>query len=79
MANLNFLLAGRSDSGLTQIWEIRSVHTDVLLGQINWKPSWRRYWFTPDTGTGFDAECLREIAKFLDDQMAVRAQDKQIR
>ncbi len=72
MQNLNFLLTGRSKTGLTNIWEIRSVHTEVLLGQISWYSAWRRYAFFPDSGTVYDADCLREIAKFIQDQMSIR-------
>ena len=79
MQNLNFLLSGRSQTGLTQIWEVRSVHTDVLLGQVRWYSQWRRYTFLPEGHMVFDAACLQEIAKFLDDQMAIRAQDPQQR
>jgi hypothetical protein len=78
MANLNFLLSGRSDGGLNQAWEIRSVHTDVLVGDVVWRAAWSMYVFNPSSQP-LDAESLREIAKFLDDQMAIRAQDKQLR
>ena len=47
MANLNFTLSGRSDGGLNQAWEIRSVHTDVLIGDVIWRPSWSMYSFEP--------------------------------
>jgi hypothetical protein len=78
MANLNFLLSGRSDGGLNQAWEIRSIHTDVLVGDVVWRAAWSMYAFNPSSQP-LDAESLREIAKFLDGQMAIRAQDKQLR
>ncbi len=71
MANLNFLLTGRSDSGLTQIWQVESTHTGIDLGKISWYAPWRRYAFFPGPNL-FDAVCLHEIAKFLQDQMASR-------
>ena len=78
MANLNFALSGRSDGGLNQAWEIRSAHTDVLIGDIIWRAAWSMYAFEP-AGQSLDASSLRELAKFLDDQMSIRAQDRQIR
>jgi hypothetical protein len=78
MQNLSFTLIGRSDSGLTQIWEVTSVHTGVNLGKISWYAAWRRYAFYPSPSL-FDADCLQEIAAFLREQMQVRAQDRQLR
>ena len=78
MPNLNFTLVGRSDSGLTQIWEVMSVHTGVNLGRISWYSPWRRYAFYPGPSL-FDADCLREIATFLAEQMQIRSQDRQLR
>ena len=78
MANLNFTLVGRSDGGLNQCWEIRSVHTDVIIGDIVWRPAWLQYSFRP-ASQDLDATCLREIAKFLDEQMHIRSKDKHLR
>ena len=78
MQNLNFTLSGRSDGGLNQAWEVRSVHTDVLVGDVTWRAAWSMYSFEP-AAQGLDASALREIAKFLDEQMAIRAQDRQLR
>jgi hypothetical protein len=78
MANLNFTLSGRSDGGLNQAWEATSAHTGVLVGDVVWRAAWSIYAFEP-AGQTLDATTLREIAKFLDDQMQIRAQDKQLR
>jgi hypothetical protein len=78
MQNLNFILAGNSLSGMTQIWKVESAHTGVDLGVVKWYASWRRYAFFPGN-TLFDADCLREIASFLTEQMQMRTQDKQLR
>jgi hypothetical protein len=78
MTNLNFILSGRSDSGLTQIWQVESAHTGIDLGKISWYAPWRRYVFHPAPAL-FDSTCLIEIVKFLDDQMAMRTQDRQLR
>jgi hypothetical protein len=76
MQNLNFTLIGRSPSGITQIWQITSVHTGVLLGQISWYSAWRRYVIFPESGTVYDSACLTEITKFLDEQMSIHSQGR---
>jgi hypothetical protein len=78
MSNLNFVLVGRSDTGLTSIWNVESVHTGIGLGKISWYSPWRRYAFYPSPAL-FDSTCLQEVARFLDGQMTIRAQDKQVR
>ena len=78
MQNLNFILSGRSDGGLNQAWEITSVHTGVLIGDFVWRAAWSMYAFQP-AGQDLDASALQEIAKFLDEQMEIRSQDKQLR
>jgi hypothetical protein len=74
MSNLNFLASGCSASGLTSIWEVRSAHTDILLGNIAWYAPWRRYTYQDKGQNIYDATCFREIADFLDTQMEARKQ-----
>jgi len=75
MENLNFVLMGNSLSGLTQIWNVESAHTGIGLGSVKWYAPWRRYAFYPSPAL-FDSACLQEVARFLDGQMTVRAQDR---
>lgn len=79
MANLVFNFLSASNSGLTSIWEVRSAHTSILLGQVSWYAPWRRYTFQDGGSNIYDATCLREIAKFIEDQMDARTQDRQLR
>ena len=72
MANLNFILVGRSQSGTEQAWLITSVHTGVEIGDIIWRPNWKLYCFLSN-GQALDSSSLQEIAKFLDEQMGIRA------
>ena len=53
MQNLEFPMKGSSATGLTHIYEVRSAHTGVLLGEISWYARWRRYAFFPDGGSLF--------------------------
>ena len=72
--NLKFDLVGRTDSGLTSVWEVKSVHTNILLGQVKWYSKWRRYTFQDNNI--YDAVCLNEIASFLDSQTKMQKETK---
>ena len=64
MSYLIFQEPAPSASGKTKVWEVRNAGQG--LGQIRWMAQWRRYWFVPNAGTGFDAGCLREIAIYCE-------------
>jgi hypothetical protein len=63
MSYLNFVPGLNSPSGLTKTWNVVSVTTH--LGKVSWYAPWRKYCFTPEGNTVFDAMCLHEIAAFL--------------
>jgi hypothetical protein len=65
MSYLIFLYKGGSDSGKTKRWTVNNRQTDEVLGWIEWKAAWRKYWFCPVNATGFDADCMEEITNFL--------------
>ncbi len=67
------------DTGRTKVWAVSSVGHH--LGEVRWFAGWRRYTFVPtatvDADGGvrtvlFDAECLRELADFMDARMGER-------
>lgn len=64
MSYLKFVPEGTSKSGLTKRWTVQNLE-GCVLGWIQWKASWRRYWFEPTNQTGFDAACLKDIVDFL--------------
>ena len=57
---------------ITTIWVVDAVKSNAFLGTIRWHGAWRKYCFFPLGDTMFDPNCLREIAQFIDDQMAER-------
>lgn len=60
---------GQSESGKTQIWKVRSKSRHgLVLGEIKWKSSWRKYAFYPESETLYDPGCLRYIAQALADR-----------
>lgn len=46
------------------------------LGQIHWFGAWRKYAFYPLAETLYEPTCLRDIATFIEDRMAERAQQR---
>jgi hypothetical protein len=47
-------------------WKVCNRSHGDVLGEINWYESWRAYIFTPQHYTQFSADCLRDIAAFLE-------------
>lgn len=62
---INFL--SKSKSGKTNIYQVMA-DTGYYLGDIKWKASWRKYAFFPESDTLYEQDCLRDIAKFLEEQ-----------
>lgn len=60
--------SGRSPSGKTSVWIVRSSEGGDLLGEIRWFARWRKYAFFPALHTVFEQDCLRDIAKFIEDE-----------
>jgi hypothetical protein len=65
MSYLLFVYKGMSESGKTKRWLVQNRQINGLLGWIEWKAQWRKYWFCPVNNTGFDADCMEEISAFL--------------
>ena len=56
----------------THHWTVHSTKHDVVLGSIKWFGAWRQYAFFPKPETTFNIDCLRDIAAFIDREMAFR-------
>ena len=61
---LDYEYVGRTDSGKTCIWVVKSRNNEPPLGQIRWYGPWRKYVFYPCANTLFDYACLQDIAEF---------------
>ena len=60
------------DTGKTKVYEISSKGHGFLLGTVKWYGRWRQYVIEPEPDTGWNKECLRDVALFLDTLMAER-------
>jgi hypothetical protein len=66
---LRFERQPRLDGRKTERWAIFNRTEGVQLGEIHFRPGWRKYTFTQAApGIDWDAKCLTEIVNFLDDQ-----------
>jgi len=46
--------------------DVRTTRDDDYLGSICWYGGWKCYVFRPATATEYSADCLRDIADFLE-------------
>ena len=56
----------------TKVYGVRTKSNLDRIGEIKWNSGWRRYWFMPDSETGYDSQCLKDIATFMDELMEKR-------
>ncbi len=54
----------------TRKWNVCNVHSNDLIGWVDWYGPWRQYCFSPSAGTVFSAGCLADIQDFLGKTMA---------
>lgn len=47
-------------------WDIQNGKQNALLGQVLWYAPWKQYVFQPDEEAEFSADCLRDIAAFME-------------
>lgn len=63
----------------TKIWYVENVDVSVVIGQVRWYNSWRRYAFFPAPECVFEQDCLRDIADFVEAETAKhKEQQKQL-
>lgn len=57
---------GTSKSGLTRVFAVMTQDQPAMvLGHVRWFARWRKYWFEPLAGTGYEETCLQDIADFV--------------
>lgn len=72
MSHLEFSFYDYSESGKTRIWDVYNTTTDESIGAIRWAGNFRKYAFFSRPNIMYDANCLKDIAKFLDKEMEAR-------
>lgn len=60
------------DTGKTKVWSVDNSNDGSWLGQIKWHGAWRQYVFTPAARCIWSADCLAEVAAFIDARMNER-------
>lgn len=64
------------DTGKTKVWLVHNSNDGSRLGTVRWRGGWRKYVLSTE-GYGesvWSADCLRDVAEFIDNQMALRAE-----
>jgi hypothetical protein len=57
----------------TQIYIVRNIKSQMILGYIKWYGGWRQYIFEPfGSGTIFSSGCLKDIYNFINKLMKHR-------
>ncbi len=53
----------------TGVWTVRTRLKGLELGRVHWYAAWRRFCFVSGSRFAvYDAECLRDIASFCEEQ-----------
>jgi len=62
----------------TEVYDVTSVSSGDILGQVRWYAPWRQYCFTPTTkfSTWWSRSCFRDIIGFIDELMEERKKEK---
>ncbi len=61
----------------TMSWDVSNRRFGVSLGNVSWFARWKCFCFFPEReGMAFDAQCLRDIAQFCDDETTKRRGSK---
>ncbi len=60
----------------TQRWAVQTKEDYTQLGIIKWRNGWRKYAFYPYSETLFEEDCLRFIAKFIEDKTTIHKKGK---
>lgn len=56
-----------SSSRRTEVYEVRTVRDETILGYVKWHGAWRGYCFFPWQNTIFSTGCLRDLAAWCEE------------
>lgn len=60
------------DTGKTKVWSVDNMEDRSHLGHVRWYGGWRKYIFEVDQPTIWSADCLADVAEFIEFAMAER-------
>jgi hypothetical protein len=61
-----------SDTGKTKVWSVDNSDNGSHIGVVKWRGGWRKYALFPESDTLWSADCLRDVANFIDARMKER-------
>ena len=53
------------ETGKTEIWNILSKPSGLVLGEIKWYGAWRQYCFWPSSRCVFNIDCMDDVKKMI--------------
>ena len=59
-------------TGKTFRWHCNNIRLGHTLGIVKWDGAWRQYCYFPEPGCVYSAGCLKDIADFIAQVMALR-------
>jgi len=69
---IEFIRIPVPDDRRTSVWDVRSTHSNEVLGQIRWFGRWRQYAMFPAPNTIWNHDCLRSVEDFIKMLMSQR-------
>ena len=69
---LEFRLNEESDGKATEVWDVVSKHHGDVLAQIRWYGAWRQYTVHARQATIWNQQCVRDLARFIQERMQER-------
>lgn len=60
------------DTGKTKVWRVDNTNDGSYLGDVRWRGGWRKYVLSIQGSSVWSADCLRDVAEFIEKQMQER-------
>lgn len=52
-------------NGVTQVYAVRNIKSQLIIGWIKWNGAWRQYCFYPESETLYSEGCLTDICNLI--------------
>lgn len=62
--------------GVTKRWNIVAKQSGDVIGRVCWSCGWRRYILQLGYPTEWERDCLRDVARFLEQKTAARKAER---
>jgi len=56
----------------TQVYVVRNIKSQSIIGYIKWLCAWRQYCFFPEPDTVYSVGCLQDIIEFINKEAELK-------